>query len=64
MTDEAPLTLTFEDAERLYGEIMHGVIEIIATLSSDVDDERVSELYRSIDIAARDIYAYAAPPKR
>jgi len=43
---------------------MHGVIEIIATLSSDVDDERVSELYRSIDIAARDIYAYAAPPKR
>lgn len=64
MTAEAPLPFTFEDAERLYGEIMSGVIEIIAALSSDVDDDRVSELYRSIDVAARDIYAYATPPKR
>ncbi len=58
------LTLTYEDAERLYGEVMSGILDIIYNLGGDVDDDRVNEIYQSLDIAMRDIYAYAEPPKR
>lgn len=64
MATEDPITLTFDDAERLYGDIMRSVWEIISALGSDVDDDRVSDIYHSLDITVRDIYAYAAPPKR
>jgi len=59
-----PSTLTFDDAERLYGEVMGCVAEIIAEFDADVDDERIAEIYNSLDIAMRDIYSFAAPPKR
>ena len=62
--DTKPTPLTFDDAERFYGDVMHSVWEIISALGSDVNDDRVSEIYHSLDITVRDIYAYAEPPKR
>ena len=57
-------TLTFYDAERLYGEVMSSVAEIIANLDADVNDERIEQIYKSLDMTMRDIYSFALPPKR
>lgn len=56
--------MTFDDAERLYGEIMGYVADIIGELDADVQDERVNKLYEMLDLAVRDIYSFATPPKR
>jgi len=56
--------MTFDDAERLYGEIMGYVADIIGELDADVEDDRVKRLYEMLDMAVRDIYSFAAPPKR
>ena len=62
--DTKPTPLTFDDAERLYGEVMGCVADIIANLDADVDDERIEEIYNSLDMTMRDIYSFATPPKR
>jgi hypothetical protein len=58
-------TLTHEAAEKLYSEIMSGVFDLILALGASIDDPRISEIYKAIDLSARDIHSYAtSPPSR
>lgn len=63
MASDIPV-LTFEEAERIYGEVMGCVFDIIVELNAQVDDKRISEIYKALDMTMRDIYAFATPPKR
>ena len=56
--------LTFEDAERIYGEVMGCVFDIIVELNADLGDERISAIYNALDMTIRDIYSFAPPPQR
>lgn len=65
MTGQPPQgTLTYSDAERLYGEIMSALSEIIRELGSSIDDPRIADNYRAIEMQLQDIYSYTKPPLR
>jgi len=57
-----PLPLTFDDAEQMYANIMSLVSDLLASCDAHVSDPHVEEIYKQIDFAVRDIYAYASPP--
>ena len=56
--------MTFDDAERLYGEVMSSVAHIIRELGSSENDPRIADTYRSIQMQLQEIYSYTTPPLR
>jgi hypothetical protein len=55
---------SYEDAERLYGEIMSSVTEIADALGATVDDPRIDDLCRAIHLQLQSLYSYTTPPSR
>ncbi len=55
---------TYEDAEQIYGEVTSAVHEIILELGAEVDDPRIAELYRAVELQLMGLYSYTKPPLR
>lgn len=57
-------TFTFDDAEQVYGEITSAVYEIISELGAEINDPRIVDLYRAIELQLMGLYSYTSPPSR
>jgi hypothetical protein len=57
-------TFTYDDAEQVYGEVTSAVFEIISELGAEIDDPRIADLYKAVELQLMGLYSYTNPPSR